>query len=334
MIRSAAARRCVATCSALVLALLPGRSAAAQDTPPVQGTITGRVVLAASGEDLRPVPGVWVALNRVGDDSAGVIDSVRTGADGGYRFVFQRTGDVDAVYFTDVIHGGVAYFTDPLMGVTIGGEDAELVVFDTVSEQGMMRLRGRHVVVGPRMENGRRPVVEVFELTNDTSLTVVPRSDTQPVWSVALPPGAEDPQVGDGDVPASVVRFRAGRAELHAPMSPGLRQLSVRYSLSEDDFPLEIALEQPAELLEVLLAGDDDEASGAGLHFERQVEIEGAPYARYLSATATTGNRIVISLGGAAAARRAVPAAIGASVVILAGALVYARRTAYRSGDN
>lgn len=333
---AAAVARGVLWRAVLLLALLlpQGRTAAAQGPLPSQWTITGRVVRAASGEELVPVPGVWVALNRVGDDSAGVVDSVRTGADGGYRFVFQRTGDLDAIYFTDVSYGGVAYFTDPLVGVDVRGEDAELVVFDTTSQPDRMRLRGRHAVVGPPMEDGRLPVVEVFELTNDTSLTVVPRSDSQPVWSVELPEGASEPAVGDGDIPASVIRFRDRRAELHAPMAPGLRQLSVRYSLSADDFPLEITLEQPAELMEVLLAGSDRSASGGGLHFEQMVEIEGDQYARYLSPSAAAGDRIVISLGGADAARYAVPAAVGVSVVILAGALVYARRTAYPSGDN
>lgn len=305
----------------------------AQGPPPTEWSITGRVVLAASGRDLRPVPGVWVALNRVGDDSAGVIDSTRTGPDGGYRFVFRRTDD-DAMYFTDVIHGGVAYFTDPLVGVNVTGEAAELVVFDTVSAPGMLRLRGRHAVVGPPDGSGERAVVEVFEVTNDTSLTVLARNDTQPVWSVALPDGAIDPEVGDGDVPATVVRFRRGRAELYAPMAPGLRQLSVRYTLPERDFPLTIILEQPVELLEVLLAGRAGTASGAGLHEEQVVEIEGDEYTRYLSTSAGSGDEVVLALGGGAAARLVVPAAIGTAVLLLAGALVYARRTAYPSADN
>lgn len=333
MSAAAARGRLAALVLAGLAAALAPSSGAAQGPPPTEWSITGRVVLAASGADLRPVPGAWVALNRVGDDSAGVVDSTRTGADGGYRFVFQRTGD-DAMYFTDVIYGGVAYFTNPLVGVNVSGEDAELVVFDTVSLPGMLRLRGRHAVVGPPADGGHRPVVEVFELTNDTSLTLLPRGDTVPVWSVALPGGAIDPEVGDGDVPASVVRFRNGRAELHAPMAPGLRQLSVRYTLPEGDFPLTITLEQPVELLEVLLAGRAGRATGAGLHEEQVVDIEGDEYTRYLSTAAGAGDAVVLALGGGAAGRLLVPGAIGATVVVLAGALVYARRSTYPSPDN
>lgn len=313
--------------------LLLAPAAAGAQALPSQWTITGRVVRASAGEEPRPVPGVWVALNRVGDDGAGVVDSVRTGADGGYRFAFRRTGDLDAIYFTDVAYGGVAYFTDPLVGVNVAGEDAELVVFDTTSAAGLVRLRGRHAVVGPPMPDGRRAVVEVFEVTNDTTLTLVPRGDTMPVWSVALAPGARDPQVGGGDIPGSAVRFHEGRAGLLAPMAPGLRQLSVRYTLGPDDFPFIITMEQPAEFLEVLLAAGAS-VSGAGLHEERQVEIEGDPYARHLSTRAQAGDRVEIALASRLASPIVVPFAVGASALILAGALVYARRTTYPSVDN
>jgi len=315
-------RACAAAC------LLPIASLDAQ-APPTQWSVSGRVLRAAAGEDPVPVPGVRVALNRVGDDSAGVLDSTRTGADGSYRFTFRRTGDPDAMYFADVVYGGVAYFTEPLVGVNVSGEAAELVVFDTVSTPGVLRLRGRHAVVGPRMETGDRAVVEVFELTNDTSLTLVPGSDTQPVWSVALPPDAVDPEVGDGDLPSTVVRFRNGRAELYAPFAPGLRQLSVRYTLAERAFPLVIAMDQPAELLEVLLAAGAA-VSGAGLHKEQDVEIEGDPYARYLSTSASAGDRVEVTIH-VAASPLIVPVAVGLTALLLAGALVYARRTTYSS---
>lgn len=325
-------RAAVALLAMTIGVMLGATSGHAQATPP-EWSVTGRVVRAAAGDEMRPVAGVWVALNRVGDDGAGVLDSVRTGADGSYRFTFQRSGDPDAIYFTDVVHGGVAYFTEPLVGVHVGGEDAELVVFDTTSAAGLLRLRGRHAVVGPPLEDRSRPIVEVFELTNDTSLTLVPGSDSQPVWSVALAPGARAPEVGGGDLPASVVTFRNGRAELHAPLAPGLRQLSVRYTLPADAFPFEITMEQPAELLEVLLA-EGATAAGAGLHEEQTVEMEGEPYRRLLSTSSAAGDRIAFALGGSAASPLVVPIAIGGAVLVLAGALVYARRTAYSSRDN
>lgn len=323
--------------AALALGAVTGAPAAAQDiptTPEPLGSVSGRVVLARAGEEPRPVGNTWVALNRVGSDSAGVIDSVRTAADGSYRFAFRRFGDPDAIYFTDASYGGVAYFTDPFRALNTAGEEAELVVFDTVSVApggaSPLRVRGRHFVVGAPLPGGRRPIVEVFEVTNDTSLTVLPRAAV-PVWSTALLPDAADPQVGDGDVSASMVRFVDRRAELHAPIAPGLRQLSIHYTVPPSTFPLVLALGDSLEVLEVLLAGTDGTATGAGLHAERSVEIEEQPYLRFLSRQAGAGDEVEIRVVTAAAERFAVPVGIGVSVLLLAGALVHVRRTAYPS---
>lgn len=327
--------------TAVVLCMATAGAARAQDAPPLDepvGSVTGRVVVARAGEDPRPLPGTWVALNRVGSDAAGVIDSTRTGGDGSYQFTFRRFGDPDAIYFTDVSYGGVAYFTDPFRALNTAGEEAELVVFDTVSvapgARSPLRVRGRHFVVGAPLPGGRRAIVEVFELTNDTSLTVLPRSEAVPVWSTPLLRDAADPEVGDGDVSASMVRFVDGRAQLHAPIAPGLRQLSIHYTVPESAFPLALALPDSLEVLEVLLAGSSGTASGAGLHAERMVTIEEQPYARFLSRQAAAGDEVTIRLGGGVGERYAVPVGIGFSVLVFAGALVHVRRTPYPSRHN
>lgn len=311
---------------------------AAQESPrPPEplGSVTGRVVIARAGEEPQPLAGAWVALNRVGGDSAGVLDSLRTAPDGSYRFSFRRFGDADAIYFTDVSFGGVAYFTDPFRALNTTGEEAELVVFDTVSVapggRSPLRVRGRHFVVGMSLPGERRAVVEVFELTNDTSLTILPRGEGVPVWSTTLLADAADPEVGDGDVSPGMVRFVDGRAELHAPIAPGLRQLSVHYTVPASTFPLTLTLADSLEVLEVLLAGASGAASGAGLHAERAVTIEEQPYLRFLSQQAAAGDRVEIRLAGSVAERFAVPVAIGLSVLALAGALAHVRRTAYPS---
>lgn len=328
---SARILRCVAAMLAIAVS---GLEAGAQADP--VSSVSGRVVLAAPGEELRPVPGTWVALNRVGSDSAGVVDSLRTAGDGSYRFTYRRSGDPDAIYFTDATYAGVAYFTDPLRGLNVSGEDADIVVFDTMSAPSggtsLLRVRGRHLVVGPEGSDGRRPIVEVFELTNDTSFTVVPRSDTEPVWSTPLLPGARGGAVGGGDIVENVVRFGDGRAELYAPIAPGLRQLSINYTVPGSSFPLKLELPHGPEVLEVLIAGTSGSASGAGLHAEEPVGIEDQPYLRFLSQRAAAGDEVVITLAGGSLERLAVPVAVAMTAVILAGALVYARRRTYPSG--
>jgi hypothetical protein len=80
-----------------------------------------------------PVANQWVILHRVGHDRAGPLDSVRTTAAGAFSFQYRVTGDSDAVYFVSTSYGGVAYYTPPLRGPVVRGDDAALVVFDTTS---------------------------------------------------------------------------------------------------------------------------------------------------------------------------------------------------------
>src|SRR5512146_1123695 len=60
--------------------------------------VRGRVVRPGR-RDVVPVGGIWVTLHRVGSDTAGPLDSLRTGASGRYAFHYRRTGSADAVYF-------------------------------------------------------------------------------------------------------------------------------------------------------------------------------------------------------------------------------------------
>ena len=314
--------------AALTLCIVVGLPcvSVAQLVPAPVNIVAGRVIVGGPTE--RPVPGTWVALNRVADDGAGVVDSVRTGPDGSYRFEFRRTGDPDALYFTDVTYGGVAYFTDPLRSARVVGDDADLVVFDTTSVARTLFLRGRHLVVGAEAEDGRRPIVEVFELTNDTTVTIVPGAGGRAVWSIELPAGAEDLVVPPGDLGPTVVRFVGRRADLVAPFAPGLRQLSINYTLPARAFPLTLRMTQTPDVLEVLLAGTDGEAAGAGLHEEAAVTLEGDSYRRYLSQRVPAGAEITVRArsGGAATHDVVVPVALAATVAAFGGAMLYVRR--------
>ena len=72
------------------------------------------------------------------------------------------------MYFASSTHSGVAYFTAPLPPRDATGDDAEITVFDTTSAPVRIQTRGRHLVVSASSVDGRRTLVEVFELSNDT----------------------------------------------------------------------------------------------------------------------------------------------------------------------
>lgn len=291
--------------------------------------VSGRVVTPRDGQEAG-VPGVWVTLHRVGRDTAGPVDSVRSAADGGYAFRFRPTGRADAVYFVAASQGGVAYFTPPLREVDVRGEAAEVVVFDTTSRPVRLSVRGRHLIVAAPGADGAREVLEVYELSNDTSVTAVPPAGAaRGVWSSPLPPGVRQVQVREsGDVPGDGLAVVGGAATLLVPVAPGIRQVAYSYKLPAGDLALRLPV-AGAGLLEVLVEEPSATVAGGGLAPVEPVALEGKSFRRYLAQEAAAGSTIAVTSGGGAggsAARLAVPALIAVVGGGMVAALVLAAR--------
>jgi hypothetical protein len=236
----------------------------------------------SDGGDPVPVAGLWIVLHRVGSDRAAPVDSVRSARTGAFRFRYTPFGSPDALYFVSARYGGIAYFSPPLRADTIRGEDADIIVYDTTTDSAAIRVQGRHFVVSaPR--GTTREVAEVFELENGGTRTVVARDSVTPLWSVALPRQADSASVAPGDVTAAAVAFRNGRAEVYAPVSPGVRQLVITYRLPADAMPLAVPVEHAVSVLEVLLEEPRASAEGARLAEVEPGVIDGRQFRRYLA---------------------------------------------------
>ena len=279
-------------CAALIF--LSGTPLAAQriavpDAPerqsvPVERRVSGRVVRPAA-EAMVGVVGAWTTLHRVGSDGGAPVDSMRTRAGGTYEFRFMsRPGD-DAVYFVSASHGGIAYFSPPLAEGSVGGDDAEITVFDTTSAPIPIQVRGRHLVVSAPAD-GKREIIEVYELSNDSSLTFIAPDTTTPTWTAILPEAAEDFRVGEGDVAEAAVEFEKGRLRVFAPIAPGLKQIAVSYVLPAGAFPLAVPVERATPVFEILIEDPAGSASGAGIVEVDPVSAEGRTFRRFLGADA------------------------------------------------
>lgn len=247
-------------------------------------SVAGRVVIPG-GDSVVAVRNVWVTLHRVGTDHAGPVDSTHTGDSGRYRFAYRRTGVNDAIYFVSTSHDGVAYFSHPLNAGNESGDDAEIVVFDTTSRHVPMTVRGRHLIVSRAASDGMRTVTEVFEISNDTSVTRVAPNESvaSAVWSSLIPSSAKTPVVADGDIPAAAVKFAESRALVYAPFAPGMKQLAFHYDLPADAFPLKLPLDHGVVVLEVLVEDPSATATGAGLKPVSPATIEGHQFRRFLA---------------------------------------------------
>jgi hypothetical protein len=308
--------------SAVLLALLlPGALLGQQ--------VTGRVVLP-NGENPIPVPGKWVVLHRIAHDTAGPLDSVRTDRRGGYTFSYPRAEDDSALYLVSASHGGVAYFTQTLRPGHVRGEAAEIMVFDTTSVRLPIRIQGRHFIVAAGADGRDNEVLEVYELSNDTSLTAVSPKSGRAIWTAIVPERARNFRLGQGDVSEGGLVMRDGKVHLFAPIAPGLKQLSFRYNLPRDAFPLSVPITQDVGVLEVVADDPGAQVSGAGLREMPAVQSEGRTFKRFLSQDVHENAVVRIALAPVSGSTR------GATVALLGGlfaasaagavALVVARR--------
>ena len=296
-------------------------------TPPsiVEGRVMRPVV---TGE--APVPDIVVTLHRVGADSSGPMDSVRTDARGAYRIAYRRWGSPEAIYFVSAVYRGIAYFSPPVRAAVTRGDDAEIVVFDTTSGPVPFTVQGHHYVIGAARPDGKRDIVEVYEISNDTVVTAVGRDSLTAVWSAPLPRGFSAFTAASGDVAASSLLARDGRVELVAPFSPGVKQLSFTYVLEPKSFPLELALDRPNALLEVLLEEAAAQVRSPLLRSEGTATTQGRTFKRFLAQNVPAGERVRIEVpSSAAAARSTVVVALSVGVAL---AMVGALWVAYRRG--
>ena len=291
-------------------------------------SIEGRVTLPGPTTSGLPVAGAWAVLHRVGPDTSGPLDSMRTAANGGYRFRYRATGDSQAVYFVSTSRGGVSYFTPPVRERVARGGLADLLVFDTTSAPIPINVRGRHVIVtAPDSATGRvRTLVEAYELSNDSSVTRIARGRQGITFDAALPEGVTEIAPGQGDVSSDAMAVLDGRIRLNAPLSPGLKQVTFSYELPVATDPIELLVESATTVLEVLVEDANAQVTGAGLVAVDPVQIEGRAFRRFLAQDVAAAQTFSVSVPPAASSRQLrlmlIVTAVGAAMLLGLGMFV------------
>jgi hypothetical protein len=292
-------------------------------------SVDGRVVRGTrKGQD--PVSNQWVVLHRVGRDRAGPVDSTLTGADGRFHIRYRATGDSSALYFVSTKFGTLAYFSSPLRAPVVRGDDATLTVFDTTSRPVAIELAARHLVIGMVQPNGRRPIVEVYDLKNDSTVTLIPRDSTMPVFTAHVPPTAMDFQLNaSGDLAPDAISRRGTAVNLFVPLSPGIRQMAFNYELPSKDFPLTIPIERPTGVFEIMIQEPTARVTGTALREMPPVSAEGRVFRRFLGQDIAASSVITIDMPRLIGSEREkVYAGVGISMLTaMLLALVFASRS-------
>jgi hypothetical protein len=321
--------------AALVATLLaPTATVRAQlpvpDAPPVAAVAGGRVVTPGSDREIG-LPGIMVTVHRVGPDSAGPLDSARTDAAGRYSIRYRRFGSEEAVYFAAALHHGIAYFSSPLRGARANADDGEITVFDTTSGPVPLTVQGHHMVVSAPKPDGGRQIVEVYELSNDTTVTLVGRDSLAPVWSAPIPHDATGFVAGQGDVSPVTLERRGDRVTLAAAFGPGVKQLSFSYTLPPSAFPLSFAHERFTGVFEVLLEEPGAQVRAAGLRSTGEVTTQGRQFKRFLAQSAPKGEAVRIDVPVTSAGTRT-RVLIGLAIAIALAMIATLARALMRRG--
>lgn len=266
-------------------------------------TVEGRVVRPGA-DAFEPVSGTWVTLHRVGRDKAGPLDSVRTAVDGSYRFAYSPSGATDAIYFVSASYAGIAYFSSGLTQPDVSGQDAEIQVFDTTSAGIRLTVRGRHIILSAATGGTRRGVIEVFEVTNDSSKTLIGATEKAATFRVRIPPGAQDFKVAQGDVPADAVAYVDGEVLVQMPFAPGLKRLSFSYSIESDAFPLKVPVQFATGVLEVLAEDPQATVSAPRTSETAPASIDGRNFRRFLGNDVPASGVLEMDLPGSGQAQK------------------------------
>ncbi len=319
--------------SALVVVSAPALAQrGAKPTSPSEPTsfVSGRVEVPG-GNTTTPVPGLYVTLHRVGTDSSGPVDSVRTDGGGNYMIRYRRPIGDEAVYFAAAVYRGIAYFSTPIQSARISGEEGTITVFDTTSTPVNLTVRGHHIVVSAPRPEGSRDVVEVWELSNDTTVTVVGKDTLSPVWTTLLPKGATSVRAGQGDVSPDAIVAQGNRIAMLAPFGPGVKQVSYSYSMASSSFPLTVPIDKPTTVLEVLVEEPLAQVTGSTLRATDAAVTSGRTFKRFLGQDASAGESVNITVPVTSAVTRTRVLAVlaGAIALIMVGALA---RTLMRRG--
>jgi hypothetical protein len=229
------------------------------------------------------------------------VDSVI--ADRGGRFRFRFVPDTAAVYLASTRYAGIEYFSPAIHTNPALPDTALAIVASDTSTAAPVELEARHLVVAEPGQDGNRGVLDLIILRNRGDRTRVAADSTRPSWSAPLPNGTFGFEPGEGDVSPDALRRVGNRLELLAPVAPGEKQLIVQYGLPASTRNVELPFEEPADLVNVLVADRGARVSGGGLVAADTELIQGRTYRRWMGPV-PAGATVRIRLGGAGPAPR------------------------------
>ena len=302
---------------------VPG-DATGQDVGATRGAVNGQV-LRITPEGERPLGRQWVIVHGIGAAGGRALDSVRTAATGSFRIAYPRT-DSTAQYFVSTVYHGIAYVSG-ILAPEAGPEEATLSVFDTTSARLPLRVRGRHVLIFSPTDNPLRRVAEIYDISNDSTVTGIVREGQGPIWTATVPDGVQEFSSGPEMMSNESMRFEQGRVAAYAPVAPGLKRMAFTYALPPEAFPARFPIDHPTDVVEILIEDREATVEGPGLEETAPANIEGRVFRRFQAQAMAPPAVVTVGVPRAPAAPRGTNVALVLAVAAIAtAALAFALR--------
>ncbi|MBW3627814.1 MAG: hypothetical protein KY464_00830 [Gemmatimonadetes bacterium] len=275
-------------------------------------TLVGRVV-----KENTPVPQVEVSLHQVTAQRSGMIARAPSAADGSFSFVLPPSDSAGFnVFFVTVEHQGVRYFGAPVhRGEVPAGYS--VAVFDTTSSlPGAVRIARRGVILFPETD-GSWSANELIRVVNTARKTLVPAGGA-PVWEFPLPEGATEFEVTEGDAANPELQVMGQRALFVGSLTPGPREIFVRYRLPADQPAIELNTLGVTDTFDVFIPEGAAQVTVSGLPDTKVTAVENQRFVQYSGTNLPTNHLIRVAWGGSGPPVDPVVAGLVVAVAILA----------------
>jgi hypothetical protein len=202
-----------------------------------------------------------------------------------------------------------------------------LQTYDTSSTT-PIAVEARHIVVPRPGADGSRPVLDLIVLRNDGLRARVAPDSAHPSWSLTLPAGSGEMQLGEGDVSAEAVVRVGDTVRVLAPLAPGQKQLSIAYATVPVNGRLVFPVGPAETPLNLLVEEPGARVTGGTLALADTQVIEGRSFRRF-SGRLPAGGAVTLTVPAspAAAARLVlIGLVVGLALVLGAAAVWLVRR--------
>jgi hypothetical protein len=295
----------------------------AQDTGPL--VLAGHAVVVRAARTT-PLAGAYVVAHRVGPQEQGPIDSMRSGADGGFRFRVAAP-DTGAVYVVSTRYDGIGYFSAPISPQDRAGADTiRLAVYDTSTGGAPLDVEVRHLVIASPGADGSRAVLDIAQVGNAGTTTRVAKDSAAATFWMLIPSGMVSFEVGESDVPPSAIRRDADTVLVHAPFPPGHKQIVVSYVIPRGARSVRLPFGRTTARLELLVEDSTARATGVPLVAGNPMELQGRSFRRFSAGRIDAGQAAVVTFGRTGGRHLTWLAVVLAALVLGAGGYAAARR--------